>query len=94
MDEVSIFGRAKNIGTICDSKFALHAKGRYIFRRNAPTYESWVRTKSFSVTRVFWPEGCLRDSCLKKAEGVLKAKKILIKVFYQAFIGLSDKTSQ
>ena len=31
----------------------------------------------FAAARLFWPEGCLRDFFgLKKAEGLLKAKKI------------------
>ena len=30
----------------------------------------------FAAARLFWPEGCLRDFFgLKKAEGLLKAKK-------------------
>ena len=32
----------------------------------------------FAAARLFWPEGCLSDSFgLKKAEGLLKAKKSL-----------------
>ena len=32
----------------------------------------------FAAARLFWPEGCLRDFFgLKKAEGLLKAKKSL-----------------
>ena len=51
----------------------------YISRRNAPTYESWGRTKKLflAAARLFWPEGCFRDFFgLKKAEGLLKAQKI------------------
>ena len=41
----------------------------WVMRKNKKTF--------FAAARLFWPEGCLRDFFgLKKAEGLLKAKKI------------------
>ena len=52
---------------------------KWHFRVNARHFSSFGRTKKtfFAAARLFWPEGCLRDFFgLKKAEGLLKAKKI------------------
>ena len=42
------------------------------------SHEEEQKKLSFATARLFWPEGCLRDFFgLKKAEGLLKAKKTL-----------------
>ena len=41
------------------------------------SHEEEQKKPFFAAARLFWPEGCLRDFfSLKKAEGLLKAKKI------------------